>query len=138
MTSDIDQTRPIELFKLFFTERWLEKIVQYTNINAIRIQDEEATGETPHQRYWHPVTKYELYAYFAGVIHMGIHKEAQIEDYWRDYTSFGVQHRIRDFIGAKRWEQIDRFLYLETPRENMVNTFERVWDFSEHFQRIPC
>ena len=97
----IDNTRSIDLFRLFFTNTWLENIVEFTNTDAENILRRQEQN-TPHQRPWHPMTKEELYAYLAGVIHMGIHKEPQIEQYWS--TTSGVYHRIRDYISAERWQ----------------------------------
>ena len=142
----VNRERAIDLFRLLFTDKWMETIVQYTNANAIRILEGEATerkrnGDSPylHKRHWHPINRHELSAYISGVIHMGLYKEAKTKDYWRtDYAAFGVQHRIREFISLKRWHQIDRFIYIAKPYEGMKSTFERVWDFSEHVQTISC
>ena len=134
----INRTSPIELFNLFFTEEWLGVMVKCTNINAIRIQEKEAKNDFRRTRSWHPVDKYDMMRYLAGTIHMGLHPEAEVRDYWRDYEDSGVLHRIREFISLERWQQIDRFLYCEEPREGMTRTFERIWTFSEHIQKISC
>ena len=136
--SSVNRSSPIELFKLFFTDKWLDVVVKCTNANAIRIIDEEKNTDYRSPRAWHPVDKYDLMRYFAGVIHMGLHPEVEIADYWGSYEDIGVLHRIREFISLERWQQIDRFLYCEEVRDGMLRTFERVWAFSKHVQKMSC
>ena len=41
-----DRKSPNVLFKLFFTDEWLDTLIQYTNANAIKNQEnEEASNE---------------------------------------------------------------------------------------------
>ena len=135
---NVDRTSPVKLFQLFFTEEWLKVMVNCTNANAIRIQEDQAENNFRSTRAWRPVDKYDIMRYLAAVVHMGLHREAEISDYWRDYGDTGVKHRISEFISLERWQQIDRFLYCEEPREDMTRAFERVWAFSAHVQKISC
>ena len=135
---NLDRTNSIALFRLFFTDNWLETLIQCTNANAVKIQEEEANQDFRNARYWYPVDKYDIMRYLAAVIHMGLHPEAEISDYWADYKESGVLHYIREYISLHRWQQIDRFLYCEELRDGMIRTFERVWSFSEHVQTISC
>ena len=95
---NLDRTSSIALFRLFFTDQWLEVLVQCTNANAAKIQAEEANQDFRAARLWHPVDKYDIMRYLAGVIHMGLHPEAEISDYWGNYEDTGVLHRIREYI----------------------------------------
>ena len=131
-----DKACPIELFRLFFNEEWLKTIVQCTNANALRIQEEDTEKDFRCTRAWHPVNKFDIMRYLAGVIHMGLHPEAEISDYWGTYEDTGVMHRIREFISLERWQQIDRFLYCEELRAGTTRPFERVWAFSRHIQEV--
>ena len=106
LPSNVDRRCLIELFKLFFTDEWLDIIVRCTNANAANIQ---AQGRAKHAglryaRSWHPIIKYELMAYLAAVIHMGLHPEPKIKDYWRSYKASGVLHCVRESISRNRWQ----------------------------------
>ena len=138
LPSSIDITRPIELFKLFFTDEWLGEIVRCTNANAVRIRMLAAENDFRSPRRWHPVDKYDIMRYLAAVIHMGLHPEAEIPDYWGSYEELGVSHRIYEFISLERWQQIDRCLYCEELRDNMIRTSERVWAFLKHVRGASC
>ena len=120
----VDRSNPIELFKLFFTDEWLIIIAQCTNDNAERIINEEKNCDYRSPRAWHPTDRFDMMRYLAAVIHMGLHPEAEITDYWAAYEDTGVQHRIREYISLERWQQIDRFLYCEQLREGMIRTFK--------------
>ena len=98
----VNRLSPIKLFNLFFTEEQLQVIVKYTNANAIRIQEDNIKKNYRRTRSWHPVNKYDIMRYLAGVIHMGLHPEARIVDYWQSYKDSGVIHRIREFISKER------------------------------------
>ena len=130
--SSVNRSSPIELFKLFFTDEWLDVVVKRTNANAIRIMNEKSNSDYRRPRSWHPVDKFDIMRYLAGVIHMGLHPEAEIADYWGAYKDTGVLHRIREFISLERWQQIDRFLYCEEVCDGIVRSFKRVWAFSQH------
>ena len=77
----VNRDNPIELFKLFFTDEWLTMIAERTNANAKRIINEEKNSDFRRPRSWHPVDKYDMMRYLAAVIHMGIHREAEITNY---------------------------------------------------------
>ena len=135
---NINRSNPIELFKLFFTDEWLTIIAERNNANAERIMNEDKNSDYRRPRLWHPVDRYDIMRYLTAVIHMGIHPEAEITNYWVSMQDTGVQHRIPDYISLERWQQIDRFFYCEELRDGMIRTFERVWAFSKHVQKASC
>ena len=47
---------------------------------------------------------------------MGLHIESSIEDYWHKDFINGTIHVVRNYIGANRWQQIDRYFYCTEPR----------------------
>ena len=47
---------------------------------------------------------------------MGLHIESSIEDYWHKDFINGMIHVVRNYIGANRWQQIDRYFYCTEPR----------------------
>ena len=131
----VNNTSPIEIFKLFWDDDTLNHIVAYTNENA-RLHPSQSHGA----RAWKPVTLDEIHGYFAVVIHMGIHHEAQITDYWREDQWFGVYHLVGEIMSRNRFEQIDRYIYCCPPRHDddlcFTSTFERVINLSDHIRRI--
>ena len=92
---------------------WLNLMVKCINANAERFQEKAAENDFRYTRAWHPFDKFDTLTYLAGVIHMGLHPEAEISDYWGDMKDTGVTHRIREYISLKRWQQIDRFYILK-------------------------
>ena len=69
---------PFELFKLFFTDNIMDKLVTWMNKHTKLYPSDEDKG---HPRAWQPTCKQELYAYFAVLIHMGITIKSSIKDY---------------------------------------------------------
>jgi hypothetical protein len=145
-----DQSEPIDLFKLFFTEELIGELVQYTNQNAEQQRAKPPSyihrrprraDEPPREsnRPWRPVTVDELYRFLAVQIHMGLHIEACIKDYWKRSPDFGVQHAVADYMSRDRFEQIDRYLYCCPVRSNkdpaFSNTFERIEVLSDHIRQ---
>lgn len=101
--------------------------------------DERQPKKSP--RAWKPTHRKELLAYLAVWIHMGLHGESTTEDYWHKDLSSGTIYIVRDYIGCNRWQQIDRYFYCTTPREEddepFYNTFERIEELSEYL-RLRC
>lgn len=129
---------PLELFRLFWSDELVEKIVVYTNKHAT-ISRMKSRSPDEISRSWCPVTASDIYAYLSIVIHMGIHCESRTTDYWRKDAFFGVTHRVTETMSLKRFEQIDRYIYVCPPRDSnsskFASTFERVYDLSEHIRR---
>ena len=67
---------------------------------------------------------------------MELYVESSIEEYWHKDFSYGLIHVVRNFIGLKRFQQINRYFYCTKPREDnneaFQNTFERIWDLSKY------
>src|SRR5436309_3536651 len=73
---------PLQVFRLFWDDEMINKIVVYTNCNAQLQRSSGPLQETA--RSWAPVTNDEIYSYLSIVIHMGLHRESQVGDYWRE------------------------------------------------------
>ena len=69
------------LFRLFFTNKILDKIAGWINtyIEANPVQEEEAPEG--RVRPWFLIYRRELYTYFRVIIYIGIIIEPAIEDY---------------------------------------------------------
>ena len=130
-----DNKDPWQLFKLFWNDELIDRLVEYTNENA-KLHPPLEDKDFP--RRWKPTSRQELHAYLAVLIHMGLHTENTITDYWHKDFSYGTMHNIRNYIGANRWQQIDRYFYCTKPRceedEGFQNTFERIEELSEELR----
>jgi Transposase IS4 len=131
----INNQDPAQLFRLFWTDELMDQLVEYTNKNA---ELHPIAEEKDFPRRWKPTSRQELYAYLAVLIHMGLHGESTIEDYWHKDFNHGSRHIVQKYIGANRWQQIDRYFYCTKPRseddEDFQNTFERIEDLSEELR----
>ena len=69
------------LFRLFFTNKILDKMAGWTNtyIEANSVPEEEALEG--RARLWFPICRRELYIYPRVIIYIGITIELAIEDY---------------------------------------------------------
>jgi len=68
---------PFTKFKLFFTNKIIDKLVEWTNKYAELYPVEEA--KVAH--LWKLIDRQELYAYFGILIYIGITIESSIKDY---------------------------------------------------------
>ena len=94
--------------------------MEYTNKNA---ELHPIVEEKDFPRRWKPTSRQELYAYLAVLIHMGLHGESTIEDYWHKDFHHGLRHIIQKYIGADRWQQIDCYFYCTKPKSEDDKAF---------------
>jgi hypothetical protein len=101
--SSLDRHNPLAVFKLFFTEEIIDKMVEWINkyIATHFIPKEKALKGRP--RKWKPISKLELYAYFGVVIYMGIIIELAVEDYWGPIKK-GAAYKVTDYILKDRFK----------------------------------
>ena len=81
ISPSLDRHDPLAIFRLFFTNKILERIVEWTNkyTETHLILEDKAPRGRP--RKWIPISRRELYVYFSVVIHMGIMIKPVVEDY---------------------------------------------------------
>ena len=69
---------------------------------------------------------------------MGLHGKSTIEDYWHKDFYYSLRHIIQKYIGANRWQQINRYFYCTKPRskdnEAFQNIFKRIKDLSKELR----
>ena len=82
--------------------------MEYINKNA---ELHPITEEKDFPRQWKPTSRQELYVYLAVLIHMGLHGESTIKDYWHKDFNYGLRHIIQKYISANRWQQINCYFY---------------------------
>ena len=100
--SGTDRSDPMALFRLFFTDKILDKMAGWTNtyVEANPVPEEEALEG--RARLWFPTCRRELYAYFGVVIYIGITIELAIEDYWGLITK-GAVYKVTEYILKNRF-----------------------------------
>ena len=75
---DLDLYDPLAIFKLFFTNKIIEKLAEWINKYA-ELYPIEEDAEFIYR--WKLIDRQELYAYFGVLIYIGITVESSIEDY---------------------------------------------------------
>ena len=75
---NINPHDPFRVFSLFFTDKIMDKFVEWTNKYAELYPPDK---EKEHPRAQQLIYKQELYAYFSVLIYIGITIELCIEDY---------------------------------------------------------
>ena len=79
---DID-TKATQIFSLFCTNTMLEKIIEFTNMNAMR---KRATDPGNNKGVWYNVTTEEVKAYYGVLILMDVITCDSDELYWSQST----------------------------------------------------
>ena len=87
------------MFKLFWTDELIDKLVEYTNKNA---ELHPPLEDAQFPRRWKLTSRQELYVYLAVLIHIGLHIESSIKDYWHKDFSHGTMYIVSNYIGANR------------------------------------
>ena len=102
---NINTHDPFKLFSLFFTDKIIDKLVEWINKHA-ELYPLDKDNEYP--RLQQPTCKQELYAYFAVQIYMRITIESCIKDYWKDLTTYGTKYIVKRYMGIVRFQQLAR------------------------------
>jgi len=105
LPSNVDTHDPFELFNLFFIDKIMDKLIEWTNKHAELYPPNK---EKEHLCVWQLTCKQELWAYFAVLIYMGITIESCIKDYWKSLDAHSCEHIIKKYIGLKRFQQLNR------------------------------
>ena len=126
------------IFSLFFTDDILSTIRDNTNEYAKKYPSED---DKLFAREWHETTIQELRAYIGVYIWMGLHPETARKDYWNTNIDKGPIHeRVRQAIGLKRWQQIDRFFRICSPEDPETlpkkTLFEKLEPLSETLRQL--
>jgi hypothetical protein len=79
---DVVQNDAFAIWSLFFSADQLETIVRNTNANGQLLFAPNPLVQAPHTQKWKDTSLYELYAYLAILICMGLHPENDIKLYW--------------------------------------------------------
>lgn len=106
-------TQPHEYFELFLNEETLDRIVIYTNAQAKSLV---RNPETSHMKAWTDVTRREIKAFLAVLIHMGLTSCFNIREYWSKDDTFRIPGIAR-VMTRDRFDDIKRFIYFNDNTE---------------------
>ena len=128
----LNANNPFILWQLFFPPEHINIIMIYTNSNAA-LYYKQSPDRLPHAREWQQLTMNELYAYFAILIYIGIHKEPRITDYWNNQLNKPLHPIVYHAISCNRFQQIDRFFHVSNPEKSIPgNPFSKLEPLNGH------
>lgn len=101
---------PITYFNLFFTTSLLETIVRETNRYATQFFASHTVSNNSRVKRWTPTTIYEIKAFIAVLLEMGITRRPTIDSYWIK----GSRHIpwFRTMFSRDRFQLILKFFHL--------------------------
>lgn len=123
---------------------WLvEKWVLYTNQYVESLLRDQGRKPQARLRKWKPTFVEEIYLWLGIVIHIGIHRDIRIQDYWKVPTqkNQGTIHTIIRYITYSRFFLLLRYIRIfEQPNEAITTTtYDRIWgrvdEWSDHIQK---
>ncbi|XP_014612713.1 PREDICTED: piggyBac transposable element-derived protein 4-like [Polistes canadensis] len=110
LREDTDCNDPFALYKLFFTDYILEKIVEETNKYAAQCINNSLFISRTHQLPWKPVTKNELNTFIGILLIMGVMLSPDIRLYWSQKEMY-TNLRIKNAIKRDRFLSILQYLH---------------------------
>ena len=137
---DVNKDNSYTLFQLFFTDKILESLIQYTNEFAELYQLKE---ESKLSRKQEPTQLEELRIYIIVYIQNGVYYQHNIEDLWnRNPAREPIYDVVFKYIGLNRQEPIDRYfyissLYLPAPdnEEAALPVFQKLQPLSDYLRQ---
>ncbi|CAG8825894.1 21240_t:CDS:2, partial [Cetraspora pellucida] len=112
---------PLALFHLFFTDYYLQTIVNNTN----NYEKLKRANSLKKGHVWTLLTLKELKIWIAIVIYMGIYKIHGIVDLWNSDEQRAI-HNISQFISIYRFQQIKRFLHISNPYKPSLYWYSKI------------
>jgi len=139
---------PIEVFNLFFDDKFIDDICEYTNMYH-RENRTARDRRGSHQKKWKKPDIVEMRAFLGLLLFTGIVKKPNIKDYWSESILFGTpgiaQIFSRDqfldirkslhFVDEKKCDKQD-FLYKDRPLIEKIISFSQKFYISEQFLSI--
>lgn len=131
IVKDLPST-PLLLFQCFVPIFLVEKWVFYTNqfVESLQ-QDPKLVGRSfSRLRKWKPTSVEEIYSWLGILIHIGIHRETKIEDYWKipQLKQQGTIHTIIRYMTYNRFFLLLRYIRIFEPCSKAINntTYDRI------------
>lgn len=110
LCKNTDGNDPFALYKLFFTDRILEKIVEETNKYATRCINISSSSSRMHQQAWQSVTRDEVNTFIGILLIMGVVPLPEIRLYWCNNDMY-ANARIKNSMKRDRFLSILKFLH---------------------------
>ncbi|XP_041364890.1 piggyBac transposable element-derived protein 3-like [Gigantopelta aegis] len=121
---DID-TKATQYFSLFYTNAMFEKIVEFTNMNAMR---KRTTDPGNNRGVWYNVTVEEIKAYYGVLILMDVITCDRDELYWSQSTDYPyIRTEIPKIFSRDRFMQIRRYLHFSD--DSNVDQTDKLFKF---------
>lgn len=120
----VDPANPMDLFGLYYTNEMMETITKHTNLYERYPEDPELPHARAHK--WTPVTKQDMYLFFAIRVYMTLYPEKQLNYYW-DTHPLTPSHPFTQYIGRDTFQEL-RMRYRVAP-PGMKETWDRVQFF---------
>ncbi|CAK9829606.1 PiggyBac transposable element-derived protein 4 [Anthophora retusa] len=138
-----DIIKPLDFFKLYFTDILMDRIIKETNEYARRKISEKQLTSNSIWRAWVDVTREEFMAFIGVILNMGAMPLANIAEYWSTRRNSKIPFYSQTFT-RDRFRQIFWMLHLRTDAssDTSLKTRTRKADdflqyinakFSEHF-----
>ncbi|KAF2885917.1 hypothetical protein ILUMI_20256 [Ignelater luminosus] len=86
----LNGNEPVDYFNLFFTDQFLEMIVQESNDYAESIFMRAGVSEYSRITSWKPLTVGEMKVFLGLLFHMGTLKAVRMTDYWKQAPLFSL------------------------------------------------
>ena len=110
LEENTDCNNPFALYKLFFTDYILEKIVEETNKYAAQCINSSSSTSRMHQQAWQPVSKNEVNTFIGILLIMGVVPLPEIRLYWSAKEMY-ANRRIKNVMKRDRFLSIPKFLH---------------------------
>jgi hypothetical protein len=102
-----DSSDPETLFRLFFDDSVLDRLVNCTNTNAaVKI------ATTPLKTPWKPVNREDILSYLGVLIWSGLYLSPRRESYWNTRPESPVHEAIGASISRNRWKAIHQYFHI--------------------------
>lgn len=122
---DLGTPAPISLFRLFFTDKILNTIVNSTNLYAIS-KDASSAG-----RAWQPIDSDQLVTWIALTVYIGLHRMSRFDSCWSTNKQEPI-HMISQYMKKIRYQQIKRYLHVSVPEATIINYFDKLEPLLSH------
>ena len=115
---------PIDVFRLFLSDKILKQIVINTNYYA-------ALKDAGEGREWNNLTIPELLIFIGICIYFGLFRCGAIESQWKKDTRRPI-HRMLEYMTLFRFQQIRRFLHISLPNPDKTSYYSKLEPLLSH------
>ena len=125
----VNTSAPLKLFKLFFTDEIINKLVKWLNnyIKAYTPSNKDALiGKAYPQQ---PTFREKLYAYFKILIYIKITSKLAIKDYQGSLDSDGCLYIVKNYILKNCFQQLNYYFRATEPLPNNKNAFQSIFNY---------